>query len=71
MLVGPDNGLLAPAVAMLGGPQQIVSLDQREYQLAAPGPTFAGRDIMAPAAAHLANGVPIGSVGGTGRPDRR
>ena len=25
-LVGPDNGLLAPAVAMLGGPQRVVEL---------------------------------------------
>src|SRR5262245_24316090 len=48
MLVGPDNGLLAPTVALLGGPQRIVALENDEYQLDAPGPTFAGRDIMAP-----------------------
>ena len=40
-LVGPDNGLLAPAVAMLGGPERIVALENPEYQLPAPGPTFA------------------------------
>jgi len=62
-LVGPDNGLLAPAVAMLGGPRRVVSLESPEYRLPAPGPTFAGRDIMAPAAAHLANGVPLESLG--------
>jgi hypothetical protein len=62
-LVGPDNGLLAPSVAMLGGPARIVSLDNPEYQLPAPGPTFAGRDIMAPAAAYLASGVPIDALG--------
>lgn len=62
-LVGPDNGLLAPAVAMTGGAVRVVALDNPEYQLAAPGPTFAGRDIMAPAAAHLAGGVPIGALG--------
>jgi S-adenosylmethionine hydrolase len=62
-LVGPDNGLLAPAVAMLGGPQRIVSLDNPDYQLVAPGPTFAGRDVMAPAAAYLAAGVPIEVLG--------
>lgn len=62
-LVGPDNGLLAPAVAMLGGPARIVSLDNPEYQLPAPGPTFAGRDIMAPAAAYLAAGVSIDRLG--------
>jgi S-adenosyl-L-methionine hydrolase (adenosine-forming) len=62
-LVGPDNGLLAPAVAMLGGPARIVALDNPEYQLVAPGPTFAGRDVMAPAAAYLAAGVSIDALG--------
>jgi S-adenosylmethionine hydrolase len=62
-LVGPDNGLLAPSVAMLGGPRMVVALTNSEYQLAAPGPTFAGRDVMAPAAAHLANGVPLTDLG--------
>jgi S-adenosylmethionine hydrolase len=62
-LVGPDNGLLAPAVAMLGGPGRIVSLDNTEYQLVAPGATFAGRDVMAPAAASLAGGLPIDALG--------
>jgi S-adenosylmethionine hydrolase len=62
-LVGPDNGLLAPAVAMLGGTSEAVALENPKYQLPAPGPTFAGRDIMAPAAAHLANGVPLGELG--------
>jgi hypothetical protein len=62
-LVGPDNGLLAPAVAMLGGPRRVVSLTNEDYQLAAPGPTFAGRDVMAPAAAHIASGVEITELG--------
>ena len=63
VLVGPDNGLLAPAVAMLGGPQRIVSLQNEQYQLPSPGPTFAGRDIMAPAVAYLANGVSLDEFG--------
>jgi S-adenosylmethionine hydrolase len=62
-LVGPDNGLLAPAVAMLGGPRRVVSLDNPEYRLEAPGPTFAGRDVMAPAAAYLAGGLPLEKLG--------
>jgi S-adenosylmethionine hydrolase len=62
-LVGPDNGLLAPAVTMLGGPMDVVALENTEYQLPAPGPTFAGRDIMAPAAAHLASGVALAELG--------
>jgi S-adenosyl-L-methionine hydrolase (adenosine-forming) len=62
-LVGPDNGLLAPSVAMLGGARTVVSLTNPDYQLVAPGATFAGRDVMAPAAAHLSNGVPITDLG--------
>ncbi|MGI8685615.1 MAG: SAM hydrolase/SAM-dependent halogenase family protein [Acidimicrobiales bacterium] len=63
VLVGPDNGLLAPAVAMLGGSGRAVELTNEEYQLVAPGPTFAGRDIFAPAAAHLCNGVDLAELG--------
>jgi S-adenosyl-L-methionine hydrolase (adenosine-forming) len=63
VLVGPDNGLLAPSVAMLGGAVRAVSLDNPEYQLQAPGGTFAGRDVMAPAVGHLASGVPLLELG--------
>jgi len=62
-LVGPDNGLLAPAVAMLGGPRRVVAIENDEYRLPAPGPTFAGRDVMAPAAAHLATGLDLARLG--------
>lgn len=63
VLVGPDNGLLAPAVAMAGGAGRAVVLSNLEYQLIAPGTTFAGRDIFAPAAAHLCNGVDLYELG--------
>jgi S-adenosylmethionine hydrolase len=62
-LVGPDNGLLASAVAMCGGATAVVELTNPEYQLPAPGPTFAGRDVFAPAAAHLCAGVPLEDLG--------
>jgi S-adenosyl-L-methionine hydrolase (adenosine-forming) len=62
-LVGPDNGLLAPAVAMLGGASRVVSLTNPEYQLEAPGATFAGRDIFAPAAGYLAAGTALEALG--------
>jgi S-adenosyl-L-methionine hydrolase (adenosine-forming) len=62
-LVGPDNGMLAPAVGMVGGATAAVELNNPEYQLAAPGPTFAGRDVFAPAAAHLCAGVPLAELG--------
>ena len=63
VLVGPDNGLLAPAVAMAGGAERAVELTNPAYQLAAPGATFAGRDVFAPAAAHLCNGVDLTELG--------
>jgi hypothetical protein len=57
LLVGPDNGLLAPAADALGGALQAFELTNDDYR---PGPvsaTFHGRDVFAPAAAYLALGV--------------
>jgi S-adenosylmethionine hydrolase len=63
VLVGPDNGLLAPAVAMTGGAGRAVQLNNSDYQLQSPGATFDGRDVFAPAAAYLCNGVDLGELG--------
>jgi S-adenosyl-L-methionine hydrolase (adenosine-forming) len=63
VIIAPDNGLIAPAVAMAGGPGRAISLTNTEYHLPAPGATFAGRDIFAPVAAHLCNGVAWESLG--------
>jgi S-adenosylmethionine hydrolase len=63
VLVGPDNGLLAPAVSMVGGAGRAVVLTNEEYQLPAPGATFAGRDVFAPAAAHLCRGIDLFELG--------
>lgn len=63
VLVGPDNGLLAPAVAVAGGATRAVALDNPAFHLPAPGATFAGRDIFAPAAAHLCLGTDIDALG--------
>ncbi len=63
VLVGPDNGVLAPAVSMAGGAGRAVELTNAEYQLHAVGATFAGRDIFGPAAAHLCNGVDLMELG--------
>lgn len=54
--VGPDNGVLAPAVAMVGGADRIVSIENPEFRLPGAGSTFEGRDRFAPAAAVLASG---------------
>ncbi len=62
-LVGPDNGLFAPAVSLVGGATGAVVLDNPDFHLPSPGPTFAGRDIFAPVAAHLCNGIPMNELG--------
>jgi S-adenosylmethionine hydrolase len=54
--VGPDNGLLSPAVAMVGGAGAIHAIENPDVMIEGPGATFAGRDIFAPAAALLASG---------------
>ncbi len=55
--VGPDNGLLAPAVAMMGGAEVVVSLEDERFRVPSlGGSTFDGRDVFAPAAAVLASG---------------
>lgn len=56
VFIGPDNGLLAPAVAMVGGADKIVTLENPELILPASGLTFDGRDRFAPAAAVIASG---------------
>ncbi len=63
VLVGPDNGLLAPAVAMVGGASRAVELTAEQYHLPCSGPTFAGRDVFAPTAAHLCLGADLADVG--------
>ncbi len=63
VLVGPDNGVLAPAVAMVGGATRAVWLNDVEQHLEAPGPLFTGRDVFAPVAARLASGVPFDEMG--------
>ncbi|MEO1062683.1 MAG: SAM-dependent chlorinase/fluorinase [Actinomycetota bacterium] len=63
VFVGPDNGLLAPAVAVAGGATRAVELTSTEHRIPAPGTTFDGRDVFAPAAAHLCNGVELTELG--------
>lgn len=63
VLVGPDNGLLAPAVALAGGAERAVELTDTTWHLPSPGATFAGRDVFAPVAAQLCNGVDLADLG--------
>lgn len=69
VLVGPDNGLLVPAAAMVGGVDRAVVLSNTDLHLPAPGATFAGRDVFAPVAAHLCNGMSLHELGELVDPD--
>ena len=61
VFVGPDNGLFTP---FLGGPGwRAFELREAAYRRAEVSHTFHGRDIFAPAAAHLARGVEPGRLG--------
>jgi S-adenosyl-L-methionine hydrolase (adenosine-forming) len=58
----PDNGLLT-IVADRRPPSQLISLTNASYWKKSVSPTFHGRDVMAPVAAHLAAGLPLNSLG--------
>lgn len=56
-LVGPDNGVLSPALARDGATAVALFVGE------GASPTFHGRDVFAPAAAALASGCPLASLG--------
>jgi len=60
--VGPDNGLLIPA-AERAGIAAAHELANPAYALSTISRTFHGRDLFAPAAAHLAAGVALEALG--------
>ncbi|MDF5756130.1 SAM-dependent chlorinase/fluorinase [Spongiactinospora sp. TRM90649] len=63
VLVGPDNGLLVPAAELLGGIATVHRLDNPDYRLPRVSGTFHGRDVFAPAAAHIALGADLDTLG--------
>jgi S-adenosylmethionine hydrolase len=67
--VGPDNGLLLPAVDSMGGIDVAHELASPRYALEPVSRTFHGRDLFAPAAAHLALGLPLEKLGPPVDPD--
>lgn len=69
VLVGPDNGLLPMTAARLGGALEARKIENDALMLAKPSRTFHGRDIFAPAAAHVANGVPLSEFGAEVEPE--
>jgi S-adenosylmethionine hydrolase len=62
-IVGPDNGLLSPAVAALGGAVRGAEITSTDVVLAPISPSFHARDVLAPAAAHLAAGFELERLG--------
>jgi S-adenosylmethionine hydrolase len=63
VFVGPDNGLLSWAVAAAGGAVRAFSLTNQALWLSRVTPTFHGRDIFMPVAAHLAAGADLDQAG--------
>ena len=59
--VGPDNGIFSLITDQYE--YEGVELTNRDFWREDPSSTFHGRDIFAPVAAHLANGVTLGELG--------
>ena len=62
IFVGPDNGLFT-AVLARQEQHQAAALTKRQYHRHPVSQTFHARDIFAPVAAHLANGVALTDLG--------
>ena len=69
VLVGPDNGLLWPAIERLGGPREAADVSLSSFRLEPLSATFHGRDVFAPVAATLAQGATLREVGTPLAPD--
>lgn len=63
VLVGPDNGLLGPAIERLGGAVEAADVSLSPVRLEPISATFHGRDIFAPVAAHVALGAGLAELG--------
>ena len=63
ILVGPDNGLLSSAWAAAGGVARAVEITSPDVIVEPVAPSFHARDVLSPAAAHLAAGMPLEALG--------
>jgi hypothetical protein len=63
LLVGPDNGVLSLAWEAMGGVDAAAEIASDAVVLAPVSRTFHGRDVFAPAAAHLAAGMRLEDLG--------
>jgi S-adenosylmethionine hydrolase len=62
LYVGPDNGVLGPLLAQ-DGPAEVHAIGTPDFLPKTRSATFHGRDVFAPAAAHLALGRPLADFG--------
>ncbi len=69
VLVGPDNGVLAPAAEHFGGVVEAVEIGESPHRLRPVSATFHGRDLFAPVAAAVAAGAPLADAGRPLDPD--
>lgn len=63
LLLAPDNGVLTFAIEALGGSNTVRQLSESKFWHSNPSPTFHGRDILAPVAAHLGLGISPAQLG--------
>src|SRR5262249_35003820 len=70
LFVGPDNGLLTGALDADGPVVAVELADRSHWRTPDPSPTFHGRDVFAPVAAHLARGAALISLGPIIPPDQ-
>ena len=62
ILIGPDNGILLPTAHLLGD-FVVYEITNPKYMIHPLSRTFHGRDIFAPVAAYITNGVPFNEIG--------
>jgi S-adenosylmethionine hydrolase len=62
ILVGPDNGLLIPVAKKLA-PFQVYEIENRNLMLNKISNVFHGRDVFAPVASYILNGVLFEEIG--------
>lgn len=63
LFVGPDNGVLAPALEAAGGAVEAVDVARSPHRLEPVSATFHGRDLFAPVTARLAAGAVLAEAG--------
>lgn len=70
VFLGPDNGLLSWAIHVSGGARAAYEVSNDDLFLKPVSPTFHGRDLFAPVAAHLTLGRQPAELGPPIPPDR-